>query len=780
MSVCSLVDELSKKATEKTVTSPDTSKQHQLKRAKLDNQDHNSRAAVVVDNRCGCGQCSIEAFFKVGCVRLREENSFPYVNTDGLTQGEKLCLLEVLSSGSKDMYDALQNLKMEFQDWTRGGMSLQQLKDCLLSLEGTDPAYSGVRCGMLEDRREEIEGSVSALRLFCIVYDYCSWFNYYIMERIVSDLAEKYGWPGDEFEDKLATFRAVMEDYCRRRVVECPSPSSSFNDPSSMFFRLRMSRDHQSLSALSVRDLHFRFARILRVHVHALKLCHVGDGSVHLAPSGGPCEGTTQFIYSVPRCLYRVVFPLCEEQRLAMCEVGVVELQSDASHLVALGDPPVLTPSATPVCMSPEDHEKLLLQYGTKGDIGRMKILVEAGYKPGAVRDESGCTALHLACSNGHEAMVKYLVDQRLCDPNDRDSGGDSALDKLCRIEYHYLIKYFLTLHGIDASGEGCQRLMLKCAEEGDHQMLKGLVEAGCDPRRSRDKKGRTALHLACRRGREYLVTYLTMVMHCDPNDRDAGGESPLDNACRWGHLSIVHFLLDLPDIDPTGPSCQKLLLKCAHTGVMATLKKLVEAGCNPGIVRNATNQTALHVACSGNHLELVQYLLAFCDPNQRDSEGRNCLDIALEADPIPLAVIDCLLGVQGVEVSVSDCCRVLGECVEKGNVEMVRRLVKMGCRLGACTIGGHSPLEAACIARQYEVVRYLARGDPCLALLCEASRHGDLQIVGDLVRCGCDPHKARDSRGCSAVDIAREHHQNHVAEFYDQLCRRAHLTTNA
>ena len=96
--------------------------------------------------------------------------------------------------------------------------------------------------------------------------------------------------------------------------------------------------------------------------------------------------------------------------------------------------------------MSPEDHEKLLLQYGTKGDIGRMKILVEAGYKPGAVRDESGCTALHLACSNGHEAMVKYLVDQRLCDPNDRDSGGDSALDKLCRIEYHYLIKYFVRM----------------------------------------------------------------------------------------------------------------------------------------------------------------------------------------------------------------------------------------------------------------------------------------------------------------------------------------------
>ena len=97
---------------------------------------------------------------------------------------------------------------------------------------------------------------------------------------------------------------------------------------------------------------------------------------------------------------------------------------------------------------------------------------------------------------------------------------------------------------------------------------------------------------------------------------------------------------LDLPDIDPTGPGCQKLLFKCAHTGVMATLKKLVEAGCNPRTVRNETNQTALHVACSGGHLHLVHYLLTFCDPNERDSMGRNCLDVALEADPRPQAVM--------------------------------------------------------------------------------------------------------------------------------------------
>ena len=101
-----------------------------------------------------------------------------------------------------------------------------------------------------------------------------------------------------------------------------------------------------------------------------------------------------------------------------------------------------------------------------------------------------------------------------------------------------------LTIHGIDASGKGCQRLMLKYAGDGEYQMMKALVEAGCDPKTSRDKKGRTALHLACKQGLEYIVTYLTMEMHCDPNDRDTSGESALDKACRWGHLSIVHFLV--------------------------------------------------------------------------------------------------------------------------------------------------------------------------------------------------------------------------------------------
>ena len=101
---------------------------------------------------------------------------------------------------------------------------------------------------------------------------------------------------------------------------------------------------------------------------------------------------------------------------------------------------------SNPVYMSPKDHEKLLLHYGIKGDIGRMKILVEAGYRPGVVKDEEGHTALHLACSNGQENMVKYLVGQGLCDPNDRDNAGDSALDKLCHIEYYYLIKYLVRI----------------------------------------------------------------------------------------------------------------------------------------------------------------------------------------------------------------------------------------------------------------------------------------------------------------------------------------------
>lgn len=766
--IAKLLNSLARLSKQAVVAYHTSCKQPQLKKAKLDNEvDYDCRHVAVTPSRCGCGQCSIEGFFKVGYARLREESSYPFVNKEDLTQCERLCLVEQLSSGSKEMYEALQNAKMEFQDWAKDSMSLQQLKDCLLSLQGMDSTYSGVPCMMFEDSMEEIEGSVSVCRVLYVIHDYCSWFNHYILEHVVSNAAERFGGLAEEFEDKLATFKAVMENYCRRKIIECPSLAPSFIDPSGRFFRLRLNLDHLSLRVSDVQKLHLKFAQILTVQVYALKLCYVGDGSACLSP----CKSITQFIYSVPQCIYKLMFPLSEEQLVALAEVGVVELQSDTFCLAAPDDLPVLV-SSLPVYMCPEDHEKLLLHYGTKGDVGRMKVLVEAGYKPGVVRDSNGCTALHLACSEGHETMIRYLVSLELCDPNDRDNAGDSALDKLCHIEYYYLIKYFLTLKGIDASGKGCQRLMLKYATEGEFQTLKALVEAGCDPRTARDKKGRTALHRACRQGWEYMVTYLTMEQHCDPNVRDIVGESPLDKACRWNHLNIVHFLLGLMEIDPTGPGCQKLLLKCAHKGNMVTLKKLVEAGCNPQFVKNKMNQTALHAACNGGNLDVVQYLVtkAHCDPNERDTKGKSCLDVAIQADckPLPLPVIDYLMGIQGIDLSGSDCSQLLGECAEKGNVQLLRKLVESGCSPRAWADGGCHPLEIACTARQYDVVRYLcslpgvrATGVPCLKLLCEASKNGDLQTVRALVQCGCDPQMARGSCSHTIMDIVREHDHN-------------------
>ena len=64
------------------------------------------------------------------------------------------------------------------------------------------------------------------------------------------------------------------------------------------------------------------------------------------------------------------------------------------------------------------------------------------------------------------------------------------------------------------------------------------------------------------------------------------------------------------------------------------------------------------------------------------------------------------------------------------------------------------------------------ATGAPCLALLYEASSRGDLQTVRDLVGRGCDPRKAMDSRGCTAVDVAREHNHEHVLEYYIELSK--------
>ncbi|KAF0688050.1 hypothetical protein As57867_020233, partial [Aphanomyces stellatus] len=170
-----------------------------------------------------------------------------------------------------------------------------------------------------------------------------------------------------------------------------------------------------------------------------------------------------------------------------------------------------------------------------------------------------GMSALHLACMEGHESVVTFLLAQSGCDINAKDGELNTPLmlaARKGRLEIVQLLLERPDLHDINLGGN----------------------------------LGRSALHRACMEGHESVVTFLLAQSGCDINAKDGELSTPLMLAAWKGRLEIVQLLFERPDLHD------------------------INLGDNLGM-------SALHLACMEGHESVVTFLLAQsgCDINAKD-----------------------------------------------------------------------------------------------------------------------------------------------------------------
>lgn len=181
-----------------------------------------------------------------------------------------------------------------------------------------------------------------------------------------------------------------------------------------------------------------------------------------------------------------------------------------------------------------------LLQAAALGNITTMETILYKRPKFVDFRDYDRRTALHVAASEGHLEICKWLV-QRGARINRSDGWGGSPLDDASRHRHKDVIKYLRSL-GARSGSASVATNFIKAAADGDFDEVEMLLTSGGFDVNEGDYDNRTALHLAAGEGNVDIVELLCM-NNADVNVEDRWNNRPLDDAERGNSIKSIEIL---------------------------------------------------------------------------------------------------------------------------------------------------------------------------------------------------------------------------------------------
>ena len=403
-----------------------------------------------------------------------------------------------------------------------------------------------------------------------------------------------------------------------------------------------------------------------------------------------------------------------------------------------------------------------------EGNLREVRRLIEEEGEDPNERDWREQTALETSCARCHLNVVKYLIEEQHCNPN--DSYKYTPLHYACGWEYYYfgsssssssssldVVKYLIETCHCDpmrVNKDGRTPLYYAVTED-KLDVVKYLIETcHCDPMRV-NKDGRTPLYYAVTEDKLDVVKYLIETCHCDPMCVDEYGRTPLYYAVTEGTLDVVKYLIETCHCDPmrVDKDGRTPLYYAVTEGTLDVVKYLIETcHCDPMRV-DWYGRTPLHYAVTEGTLDVVKYLIetCHCDPMRVDKDGWTPLHYAVTEGK--LDVVKYL-----IETCHCDPMRVdwygrtpFHYAVTEGTLDVVKYLIET-CHCDPMRVDkdGWTPLHYAVTEGKLDVVKYLIETCHCDPMRVDdygqtplhyAVTEGKLDVVKYLIEtCHCDP----------------------------------------
>jgi len=149
-----------------------------------------------------------------GCPKaLSSASSFPYLDLSGLTPDRQQVLRGRLQKELKIITIQFQYLvSTTLNSLEERNVTVKNFITHIKALGTYKPVFKESKVPIFQERLKELENAEDISAIFQILYDYMSFFNYHIIEHIISVL----GTEADKA--RLRSYKASFQQYAKRRV----------------------------------------------------------------------------------------------------------------------------------------------------------------------------------------------------------------------------------------------------------------------------------------------------------------------------------------------------------------------------------------------------------------------------------------------------------------------------------------------------------------------------------------------------------------------------------
>ena len=259
---------------------------------------------------CGCGKCTFFSFIERGCpTPIPSKSSFPYINLSGLSHEQEEELTGQLQFESQKIIMRFQELlSATVKSLIRQNISQDELLIHVMALGAFKPVFKESQVPAFHHCFKELKAADTIPKVFLVLKDYFSFFNYHIIEHIIKELGTK------EDKAELQRYKNEFNQYAKRRIFKCMPQFGPVSDADHADIFVKLDSQYDDYTVTEVKRFCHKLSEILHISSQGiLRVCRVDKGCL-------------QLMFQVPSFVQRDIFPLSREQERALAAMDVIRL----------------------------------------------------------------------------------------------------------------------------------------------------------------------------------------------------------------------------------------------------------------------------------------------------------------------------------------------------------------------------------------------------------------------------------------------------------------------